>query len=59
MAELPQLAEGAGCRYMRWLVQRSNQSAITFYESIGAKVSDEIAVATLPVSAQTKSQVDE
>lgn len=50
MTELAQLAQGAGCRYMRWLVLRSNRSAIRLYESIGAKIADETAVVSLTVS---------
>jgi GNAT superfamily N-acetyltransferase len=57
MTELTQLAQGAGCRFMRWLVLRSNRSAIRFYESMGAKIADETGVVSLPVSA-AGSQVE-
>jgi ribosomal protein S18 acetylase RimI-like enzyme len=56
MAELAQLAQGAGCRYMRWLVQHSNQTAIGLYESIRARIEDETAVVSLPVLGDTQAR---
>ncbi|HEX4309809.1 MAG TPA: GNAT family N-acetyltransferase [Acidobacteriaceae bacterium] len=52
ITELEAVAQRAGCRYMRWLVLRGNQSAIRFYATVGAKISDETGIVTLPVAAQ-------
>jgi GNAT superfamily N-acetyltransferase len=51
MTELETVAQRAGCRYMRWLVLRNNHAAISFYETVGAKISAETGIVTLPVSA--------
>jgi len=41
MAELTRVAIDAGCQHIQWLVLRENTSAVRFYESIGAELSQE------------------
>jgi GNAT superfamily N-acetyltransferase len=37
MGELASIAASAGCRRFQWLVRRSNEPALRFYESLGAE----------------------
>jgi GNAT superfamily N-acetyltransferase len=37
MRELASIAVGSGCRRFQWLVVRSNEPALRFYESLGAE----------------------
>ena len=41
MSELARVAERSNCRQIRWLVSHDNRAALRFYQSIGAKRSDD------------------
>jgi ribosomal protein S18 acetylase RimI-like enzyme len=45
---LTRVAQRAGCRCFQWLVLRSNQEAIRFYESLGAAAADDWLLMQLP-----------
>lgn len=44
MVRLAQVADANGCRRFQWFILRSNGGARRFYESLGARVSDEWAI---------------
>lgn len=50
MAEVAKTAIEAGCRYVQWITQCANSSALRFYESIGARTLSEWTV--LRISGQ-------
>jgi GNAT superfamily N-acetyltransferase len=41
MGELASVAARAGCKRFQWTVLRANESAIRFYESLGARAADD------------------
>jgi len=41
MRRLAKIAKDEGCGRFQWMVLRSNQSAIGFYESLGAKIAED------------------
>jgi ribosomal protein S18 acetylase RimI-like enzyme len=47
MRRLARIARENGCGRFQWLVLRSNEAAIRFYRSLGAKVADDWALMQL------------
>jgi len=50
---LTRVAHTAGCRRFQWLVLRSNQAAIRFYESLGAETADDWRSCSCPANTSS------